>query len=136
REHVLQLAEHLHIALRARNALLLAARYAPLSPERSPADGAMDPVRDALQLVLSGHEPSPAVIVARRGDLVSANGPALTLFAAGVAEHLLEAAINVYRLGLHPEGLAPRVRNAAAYTHRLLTRLQREVALSGDPALA
>lgn len=136
RELVLHLAEHLDIPLRERNALLLAAGYAPVYQERSLEDDEMDPVRDALELVLSGHEPYPAVIVDRRGDLVSANGPALTLFTAGVAEHLLEAPINVYRLGLHPEGLAPRVRNAAAYTHHLLTRLQREVALSGDPALA
>lgn len=135
RELLLHLAEHLEVPLRERNALLLAAGYAPVYPERSLDDEEMDPVRDALDRVLSGHEPYPAVIVNRRWDLVAANQPALRVFTAGVAPQLLEPPINVYRLGLHPEGLAPRVRNMGEYSHHLLTRLQREVLLSGDPDL-
>src|SRR3546814_14621263 len=95
----------------------------------------MDPGREALDLILSGHEPYPAVILDRRGDLVTGNGAALGLFTAGVAPHLLEPPVNVYRLGLHPEGLAPRVRNMGPYSLHLLTRMQREVSLTGDPAL-
>jgi transcriptional regulator with XRE-family HTH domain len=136
RELVLHLAEHLDVPLRERNALLLAAGYAPVYRERSLDDDDMDPVRDALHRVLSGHEPYPAVIVNRHWELVAANETALSLFTAGVAGHLLEPPVNVYRLGLHPDGLSTRVRNRAEYTHHLLTRLQREVALSGDPELA
>lgn len=136
RELVLHLAEHLDVPLRERNALLLAAGYAPVYQERSLDDADMDPVRDALDVILSGHEPYPAVIVDRRWDLVSGNAAALVLFTAGVAPHLLEPPVNVYRLGLHPDGLAPRVRNFADYSTHLLTRLQREVALSGDAALS
>lgn len=136
RELVLHLAEHLDVPLRERNTLLLAAGFAPVYRERSLDDAEMDPVRDALDRVLAGHEPYPAVIVDRRWDLVTANGAALQLFTAGVAPHLLEQPINAYRLGLHPEGLAPRVRNMGEYSHHLLSRLQREVVLSGDPGLA
>ena len=136
RELVLHLAEHLDVPLRERNTLLLAAGYAPVYGERSIDDEEMDPVRDALQRVLSGHEPYPAVIVNRRWDVVAANEAALRLFTAGVAPQLVEPPINAYRLGLHPDGLAPRVRNMGEYSHHLLTRLQREVALSGDPDLA
>ena len=135
RELVLHLAEHLDVPLRERNALLLAAGYAPVYQERSLEDEEMDPVRDALERVLSGHEPYPAVIVNRRWDVVAANETALRLFTVGVAPHLVEPPINAYRLGLHPEGLAPRVRNMGEYSHHLLTRLQREVVLSGDPDL-
>jgi transcriptional regulator with XRE-family HTH domain len=135
RELVLHLAEHLDVPLRERNALLLAAGYAPVYRERSLDDEEMDPVRDALDRVLSGHEPYPAVIVDRRWDLVAANETALRLFTAGVAPHLVEPPVNAYRLGLHPEGLAPRVRNMGEYSHHLLTRLQREVVMSGDPDL-
>lgn len=135
RELILHLAEHLDVPLRERNTLLLAAGFAPVYRERSLEDDEMDPVRDALDRVLSGHEPYPAVIVNRRWDLVAANESALSIFAVGVAPHLLEAPINVYRLGLHPEGLAPRVRNMGEYSHHLLARLQREVMLSGDPDL-
>lgn len=136
RELVLHLAEHLEVPLRERNALLLAAGYAPVYPQRSLDDEEMAPVREALDRVLAAHEPYPAVVVDRRWDLVAANGTALSLFTAGVAPHLLEPPVNVYRLGLHPEGLAPRVRNLGEYSHHLLARLRREVALSGDTDLA
>ncbi len=136
RELVLHLAEHLDVPLRERNTLLLAAGYAPVYRERSLDDEEMDPVRDALDCILAGHEPYPAVIVNRRWDLVAGNDTALRLFTAGVAPSLLEPPVNVYRLGLHPEGLAPRVRNMGVYSHHLLTRLQRDVAVSGDGALA
>jgi len=136
RELVLHLAECLDVPLRERNSLLLAAGYAPVYQERSLEDDEMDPVRRALDAVLAGHGPYPAVIVDRRWDLVSANDAALGLFAVDVAAELLEPPINVYRLALHPEGVAKRVRNLGEYTHHLLTRLQREVALTGDPDLA
>src|SRR3546814_8803421 len=96
----------------------------------------MDPVREALDLILSGHEPYPAVILDRRGDLVTGNGTALGLFTAGVAPHLLEPPVNVYRLGLHPEGPAPRVRNMGPYSLHLLTPQQGAEAPAGDQALA
>jgi hypothetical protein len=124
------------VPLRERNSLLLAAGYAPAYKERSLDDDGMDPVREALDLILGGHEPYPAVIVDRRWDLVTANQAALSLFTIGVAPHLLEPPINVYRLGLHPDGLAPRVLNMTEYTEHLLIQLQRDVALSGDPDLA
>jgi len=136
RELVLHLAEHLDVPLRERNTLLVAAGYAPIYPERSLADEEMLTVRDALERVLSAHEPYPAVIVDRHWNLVTANGATMRLFTVGVAPHLLQPPINVYRLGLHPEGLAPRVRNLGAYSHHLLTRLERDLALSGDSALA
>jgi len=136
RELVLHLAEHLDVPLRDRNSLLLAAGYAPVYRERSLDDDEMTPIRGALDRILEGHEPYPAVIVDRRWDLVTANATALSLFSAGVAAHLLEPPINVYRLGLHPDGLAGRIRNPGEYTRHLLTRLQRDVATSGDRALA
>src|SRR3546814_9228522 len=92
-------------------------------------------VRESFDLVVIGHEPYPAVIRDRRGDLFTGNGAALGLFTAGVAPHLLEPPVNVYLLGLHPGGLAPRVRNMGPYSLHLPTRLQSEVSLTGDPAL-
>jgi transcriptional regulator with XRE-family HTH domain len=136
RELVLHLAEHLEVPLRERNSLLLAAGYSPAYTERSLEDGEMDPVREVLDRILNGHEPYPAVIVDRGWDLVSANTSALTLFTEGVAAPLLEPPINVYRLGLHPDGLAPRVRNFAEYSQHLITQLRRDAALSGDARLA
>lgn len=135
RELLLHLAEHLDVPLRDRNTLLLAAGYAPVYPARALDDAEMDPVRGALDHILAGHEPYPAVIVDRHWNLVSANAGALSLFTAGVAPHLLEPPANVYRLGLHPDGLAPRVRNMHDYSHHLLARLQRDALLSNAPEL-
>ena len=135
RELVLHLAEHLEVPLRERNALLLAAGYSPSFPQ-SPLDaGTMAPVRAALDAILAGHAPFPAVVVDRRWDLVTANQPALALMTAGVDPTLLEPPVNVLRVSLHPDGLAPRIVNLQEYSAHLLDRLRRQAAAGGDPAL-
>src|SRR3954451_14569737 len=65
RELILHLAEHLDVPLRDRNALLLAAGYAPVYPQRPLDTDELTPVREALDKVLAGHEPFPAVVVDR-----------------------------------------------------------------------
>jgi transcriptional regulator with XRE-family HTH domain len=119
RELLLHLAEHLDVPLRDRNGLLLAAGYAPDYRETPLDDELMAPVREALDKVLVGHEPFPAVIVDRRWDLVSANRPALALLTDGVAAELLEPPVNTLRVSLHPQGLAPRDENLAEYGQHL-----------------
>jgi transcriptional regulator with XRE-family HTH domain len=135
RELVLQLADHLDVPLRERNALLLAAGYAPSYGERPLGDEAMAPVRDALERLLKGHEPFPAVAVDRQWELVSANAPALGLLTDGIAPELLEPPANTLRISLHPGGLAPRIVNLAEYSSHLLHLVEREAAATGDPAL-
>src|SRR4051794_24653056 len=135
RDLVLQLADHLEVPLRERNALLLAAGYAPAYAERPLGDEAMAPVRDALERLLKGHEPFPAVAVDRQWELVAANGPALALLTDGVAPELLEPPANTLRVSLHPDGLAPRIANLAEYSSHLLHLVAREAAATGDPAL-
>ncbi len=136
RELLLHLAEHLDVPLRERNSLLLAAGYAPLYGERGLDGEDMVPVRSALDKILAGHEPFPAVIVDRRWDLVAANRPAMALLTEGVAAHLLEPPVNALRVSLHPDGLAPRIANLDEYRSHLLARLQRQAAVSGDADLA
>jgi transcriptional regulator with XRE-family HTH domain len=135
RELLLHLAEHLEVPLRERNAILLAGGYAPVFPESSLDDPEMTPVRAALDKILAGHAPYPALIVDRRWDLVARNEPAAALM-AGVDPKLLEPPVNVYRLSLHPDGLAPRIVNFAAWSEHLLARLHRQLALAPDPEVA
>src|SRR3954452_22112004 len=135
RELVLQLADHLEVPLRERNALLLAAGYAPAYAQRALGDDAMAPVRDALERLLKGHEPFPAVAVDRQWELVSANAPALALLTDGIAPELLEPPANTLRISLHPDGLAPRIANLFEYSAHLLQLVAREAAATGDPAL-
>ena len=135
REMVLTLAEHLEVPLREQNSLLLAAGYAPVFTEMDLQDEQMSPVRDALDAILTGHEPYPAVIVDREWEIVASNDPAGMLL-EGVSEELVSPPANALRITLHPDGLAPRILNFEEWSSHLLTRLRRQALLSQDPALA
>src|SRR3712207_3028431 len=121
---ILRLCEHLDVPLRDRNQLLLAAGYAPRFGERALDDPALEPVREALDLVLRAHEPYPAVVVDRGWNLVAANA-ALGLLTARVAPELLTPPVNVMRASLHPDGLAPHIVNLGEWRAHLLERLGR-----------
>ena len=136
RELVLHLAEHLDVPLRERNALLLAAGYAPAYGETPLDDEAMAPVRAALEKILAGHAPFPAVVIDRRWDLVSANATAMALLTDGVAPELLAPPVNAMRVTLHPDGLAPRIVNLREYGAHLVARLARQSALAPDLGLS
>jgi transcriptional regulator with XRE-family HTH domain len=110
REMVLRLAERLSVPLRERNALLVAAGFAPMYQARPLDHPDLAAARQAVELVLKGHEPSPALAVDRHWNLVAANA-VVPLLLDGVAPWLLEPPVNVLRLSLHPEGLGPRLAN-------------------------
>jgi transcriptional regulator with XRE-family HTH domain len=131
---LMHLAEQLDVPLRDRNGMLLAAGYAPKYAEHDLDDPAMSPVREALDRVLKGHEPYPAFVVDRAWEMVAANRAA-TFLLEGVADHLLQPPVNVLRLALHPEGAAPNITNLGEWRAHLLDRLQRQIALTSDPAL-
>ena len=114
RAMVLRLAERLDVPLRERNSLLAAAGYAPLFVERGLDDPAMAPARQALQRLLDAHEPWPALAVDRHWNLLAHNR-LVPLLMAGAAPALLQPPVNVLRLSLHPQGLAPRVANIVAW---------------------
>jgi len=135
RELLLRLARPLNMPPRETNRLFLAAGYAPLHPERPLDAPDMAAAKLAVEQVLKAHEPYPALAVDRHWNLVSANA-ALPPILAGVAPHLLAPPLNVLRVSLHPEGLAPRIVNLAEWRHHILTRLYAEWETSGDTALA
>jgi transcriptional regulator with XRE-family HTH domain len=136
RELVVDLAERLDVPLRERNALLLAAGYAPVYRE-TPLDFAeMSPVREALDRLLAGHEPFPAVVFDRHWDVVSLNGPMLSLSSEGVSPQLLAPPVNAMRVALHPDGMSSRITNFAEYSAHLLEQLRRQALLTTDPIIA
>jgi len=134
RELLLHLADQLAVPLRDRNAMLLAAGYAPAYAERPLDDPALKPARAAIHLLLKAHEPYPALAVDRHWNLVAAND-SVALFLDGVAPELLTPPVNVLRLGLHPGGLAPRIVNFAEWRTHILDRLRQQVAATGDATL-
>jgi transcriptional regulator with XRE-family HTH domain len=127
RAMVVRLAEALEVPLRDRNALLLAAGYAPAYQETRFDDPKLDPVRTALARILQGHLPYPAVIVDRHGDLVSAND-AFWVLTDGVATRLLTPPVNVARLLLHPHGMAPRILNLDQWAWHVIDALRQQAA--------
>jgi len=129
------LADHLDVPLRERNTLLLAAGYAPVYRETALDSAEMAPVRTALDSLLAGHEPFPAVVVNRRWELISGNRPAQAILSDGVAPELLIDPVNTLRVTLHPGGLAPRIANFAQYSAHLLEELHRQATLTADAAL-
>jgi transcriptional regulator with XRE-family HTH domain len=134
RDMVLRLAAELDVPLRERNAMLLAAGYAPVFTDRPLDDQSLSQAKAAIETLLSAHEPFPALAVDRHWNLVTANRAGTALM-QGVAAHLLEPPINVLRLSLHPEGAAPRIENLAEWKAHLLHRLRKQFEASADPAL-
>ncbi len=134
RDMVLLLTDRLEVPLRARNAMLLAAGYAPIYEEHRLDEPAMASVREAVELVVRSHDPYPAIAVDGRWDVVVAN-TAATLLIEDVAPEVLGPPLNVYRVSLHPEGMARTVVNFDEYASHLLARLRHDVASSGDPRL-
>lgn len=134
REMLLRLTELLEVPLRERNTLLIAAGFAPMFTERKLDDPSLQAARDAMEMVLKGHEPYPAVAVDRHWTLLAANravAPMLT----GINAKLLAPPLNVLRLSLHPDGLAPRIVNLGQWRAHLLTRLRRQIEISADTVL-
>jgi transcriptional regulator with XRE-family HTH domain len=135
RPMVLRLAEYLDVPLRERNQLLAAAGFAPVFQERSLDDQSMAPARLAVEQVLKGHEPYPALAIDRHWNLILANGAVAALM-ANVDPALLVPPVNVLRLSLHPRGLASTIANFGQWRRHLLDRLDAQIRVSGDAKLA
>src|SRR5919108_6215979 len=135
REMVLHLAEELDVPLRERNTLLVAAGYAPIYQETPLEGDDMATVRETLQQLLASHEPNPALVVDRQWNMVLANR-AVGLLITGLPESMLAPPVNVLRVSLHPDGLAPRIANFEEWCGHLLERLGRQAATTGDADLA
>jgi transcriptional regulator with XRE-family HTH domain len=131
---IMRLSESMELTLRERNALLLSAEFAPAFPESSLDDDALRPVREALDTILDGHLPYPAIVVRPHGILVAANR-AFDLFNEGVDPALLAPPVNLFRHALHPDGLARRVRNLPAWGRHITQHVRAQLVRSPDPSL-
>lgn len=135
REMVLLLAEHLTVPLRERNALLLAAGYAPVYLARPLEDPSLKAAKGAIDLILKGHEPYPAIAIDRHWTLLAANGAVTRLLSLVADAELLRPPVNVLRLSLHPDGLAPFILNLGEWRAHLLARLRQQVRSTADGTL-
>jgi len=134
RDMVLRLAERLEVPMRERNVLLVAAGYAPVFPQSELDSPELTAVREAVQIILEGHKPYPAFALDRHWNIVASNNALPQLYEA-VDPALLERPVNVIRLSLSPNGLAPRIANLGEWRGHALARLRRQVELTADPVL-
>jgi transcriptional regulator with XRE-family HTH domain len=128
-----RLCEELEVPLRDRNTLYLAAGYAPVHAERPLAD--LGAARAAVDAVLQGHLPNPALAVNLRWELLAANAAA-EAFLGDVADHLRRPPMNVLRATLHPDGLAPRIVNFEQWRAHVVRRVRRQLARTAATGLA
>lgn len=135
REMVLRLVERLDVPLRERNAWLVAAGFAPMYRARPLEDPEMASARAAVQRILECHEPCPALAMDRHWNLVMHNR-LVPMLMAGAAPELLQGPVNVLRLSLHPQGLAPRIANLRQWREHLFERLRQQIRATGDAVLA
>jgi len=122
------------VPMRERNVLLVAAGYAPVFPESDLASPELVAVREAVDIILEGHKPYPAFALDRHWNIVASNN-ALPQLYDGVDPALLARPVNVIRLSLHPNGLAPRIANLGEWRGHALSRLRRQIELTADPVL-
>jgi transcriptional regulator with XRE-family HTH domain len=140
REMVLKLGIVLDIPLRQRNAMLLAAGFAPAYRERSLGDPELAAVTRALDFMLVQQAPYPALVVDRLWQLAMANEPAARMmrFFLDMPAHApipRDGSLNVLALMLDPNGLRPCLANWEAVGADLLQWVQRE-AMGDGPASA
>ena len=133
-ELILAIAHHLDVPLRERNGLLLAAGYAPRFSQRSLDDPGMAHLRASVQRMLDAHDPYPGVVIDRQWNVAMVNRAGVML-ADGLPTAVLGPPLNVYRLCLHPDGLARRTTNFTEWATYLLGQLRRSITLTGDSAL-
>jgi transcriptional regulator with XRE-family HTH domain len=134
-ELLVALADVLDMPLRERNALLLAAGFAPRWPETEFDAPGLAAMRDAVTRVLDAQDPYPGLALDRHWNVVIANAAARRLLAL-LPEDLLAPPHNVFRLGLHPRGIAALTTNFDDWGRYLQRTLQRLAADSTEPETA
>lgn len=123
---LLRLAETMTMPLRERNALLLAAGYAPMYAEASLDEDSMQVVTLALDRMLQNHEPHPAFVMDRYWNVIRANTAAPALFGSLIDLERFPKPRNLLELTFDPEGLRPHIEDWERVAAGLLERVRRE----------
>lgn len=134
RDMVSKLGEALQIPLRAQRHLFTAAGFAPASSQYGLKAPALRHVNSAIEAILKGHEPYPALVIDGGWDLVAANEATYALL-ADLPPELLEPPVNVVRLTLQPGGLRERIANFAGWSQGIAHRVRHEFEATADERL-
>jgi len=126
-EMVLRLAEALEVPLRERNALLLAAGYAPFYRRTGLDAPQMEAARQAVDLLLRQQEPYPAILTDRYWNTLRMNAGTRSFWTRFPICDSVQPQ-NGVRLVFHPKGLRPFIENWESVAARIIQRVHREIA--------
>lgn len=130
REMVLNLAEELQVPRGSRNTMLQAAGFAPAYHARDLKDEDMSMAGDAINWLLSRHDPYPAIVLDRHWRVVNLNKCSTLLLSGaniGVGDSLLAMSEDV-------EMFKSLVENWQQVAHHMIHRLRTEAQYWGDDA--
>jgi transcriptional regulator with XRE-family HTH domain len=134
RAMVLQLSETLDVPLRDRNAWLNAAGFAPIFRTRALDDPQMTQVMSAVRMMLTAHEPFPALALDRAWNIKMANASferLSDLLGEDTWARIGGDQRNLMRLFFHPKGIRPLVTNWPAVGPLIWRRALREAEAVG-----
>jgi transcriptional regulator with XRE-family HTH domain len=123
---LLGIANALDVPLRDRNALLLAAGYAPMYADAAWDAAEMRVVHRALERMLKQHEPYPALVMDRHWNVLMTNEAAPRFFGQFVDLSRYRKPRNLLRMMFDPEGLRSFVENWELVAASLFQRIHRE----------
>jgi transcriptional regulator with XRE-family HTH domain len=125
---LMRIADSLQIPLRERNALLLAAGYAPVYSDAAWNSGEMAIIQKALQRMLAQHEPYPALVMDRYWNVLMTNDAARRFFGCFIDLAARPSPRNVLHLMFDPAGMRPFIANWTILANTLIQRIRREAA--------
>lgn len=126
RSTLMGIAQSLEVPLRERNALLLAAGYAPLYSQASWNSDEMKSIRKALDRMIAKHEPYPAIVMDRYWNVLRTNDAAPRFFNCFIDMSSRPSPRNMLHLMFDPKGMRPFIADWEALARTLIQRVHRE----------
>jgi transcriptional regulator with XRE-family HTH domain len=126
RSTLMGIAQVLEVPLRERNALLLAAGYAPIYSDAAWNSDEMKTINKALQRMITQHEPYPALVMDRYWNVLLTNEAAPRFFNCFIDMSRRPSPRNLLHLMFDPKGMRPFIAHWEVLAKALIQRVQRE----------
>lgn len=126
RQVLTSIVQTLDVPLRERNAVFLAAGYAPVYSEAPWNAGEMQSITRALDRMLRQHDPYPAIVMDRYWNVLNTNASAPHFFGLFIDMAARKGPRNMLHLIFDPDGMRPFVVEWEAVARSLIQRVYRE----------
>jgi transcriptional regulator with XRE-family HTH domain len=127
RQTLTSIVQSLDVPLRERNAVYLAAGYAPVYSEAPWNAKEMDGITRALDRMLRQHDPFPALVMDRYWNVLNTNASAPRFFGSFIDMVARKGPRNMLHLIFDPKGMRPFVVDWESVARSLVQRVYREM---------